>query len=553
MKSLILSLWLCLYSIYSFAQTSTYAEKIAALTFRSTIEKDYVHQYLIYNQLDTIGLLLTLNTKLTTQNVKEVNRMIDDFAAYLTLNGSKKRKNLKKFIEFVFQETHSKFFKLYKNNISFDRIFTDGTYNCLTASALYALLFERLNIRYQIKETPEHVYLVADPEHLAIMVESTQPNAGYFVPDEKFKKSFVNELVKNKIITSDDVLNEGVERIFVARFYNSNPITLPQLIGLQYSNAALAYSQMEEMPKAWQEIEKAYYIYPCERTKHLRRLFYASILEEQNHLPKTVEELKFMLKFLEIDSSVRVQYALIADFQHIAEHQLIKSNNIVRYDSMFNLVNNAVVDSLAKLKLLEVHYASNARRAELQKEYEKTFDYSRKILKLSPSNLEYQGATIYYFTSLYVEKINTIQDIEKMSQMLDSLLAESPILKSHPNYTFLKNVKHTSRLTIALDKQDFTTLISILDTFEEAMIADKEEKIDEYLGNIYMEIIRNWVRVYRYDLVENWITRFTSKYPVISKKYPQLEAYKKEIKQYHLNGSGNIPPPPPEPKKKKKN
>jgi len=91
----------------------------------------------------------------------------------------------------------------------FSRIFEAGIYNCVTASMLYALILDHYQIPYEIKEKPTHIYLVALPGKDNILFETTNPR-GLYVPDEKFKRDYVNSLVQLKYTTQEHVNEVGL-------------------------------------------------------------------------------------------------------------------------------------------------------------------------------------------------------------------------------------------------------------------------------------------------------------------------------------------------------
>ena len=128
-------------------------------------------------------------------------------------------KPLKKQIQTIYKSSHSKFFSKYEAEAYFNEIFENGNYNCVTASALYALIFDAFNINYAIKETPTHVYLIADTSNLQTLIESTLPGSGVVTYNEKFKKDYIEYLNANKIISDKEYKNSTTEELF--RTYSS--------------------------------------------------------------------------------------------------------------------------------------------------------------------------------------------------------------------------------------------------------------------------------------------------------------------------------------------
>src|SRR5688572_21667209 len=107
----------------------------------------------------TIFFLPILASAQVSQTVSKPN-YLQQTAAFLATDGSiactavfenhlnevfEKRssfKNDQAFLQFVFNKTHRKFLKNFEAYSTFGELLKDGSYNCLTATALYALILE---------------------------------------------------------------------------------------------------------------------------------------------------------------------------------------------------------------------------------------------------------------------------------------------------------------------------------------------------------------------------------------------------------------------------
>lgn len=70
------------------------------------------------------------------------------------------RRNNNIYLHKVYKTLHKKYLSQYKETVDPCDVFSTGVYNCVIATAIYAMAFEELQIPYQIKETPNHVYLI---------------------------------------------------------------------------------------------------------------------------------------------------------------------------------------------------------------------------------------------------------------------------------------------------------------------------------------------------------------------------------------------------------
>ena len=123
----------------------------------------------------------------------------------------------------------------YNRENQFIEIFETGRYNCVSATAIYALMLEKLEIDYSITQEPEHVYLSANFEGSTILMEGTDPQQGYFTITDKFVESQINSLLARKLITEEELKSPEAGDI-LDELFPSEDINLQELLGIQYHN-----------------------------------------------------------------------------------------------------------------------------------------------------------------------------------------------------------------------------------------------------------------------------------------------------------------------------
>ncbi|MFY0628377.1 MAG: hypothetical protein JXR07_18925 [Reichenbachiella sp.] len=193
---------------------------------------------------------------------------------FLTEGFKQKRTQLKSdelFLKRVFYKTHRKFLGEYEQGASFhEMIGKRKVYDCVTGTALYALILEDLNIEYEIRETDYHVYLMVKMGDRSYLMESTDPLNGFAVNSKEI------EMRRNYVINDARSINEKLSLSGVASNEETrqnvnvidNAVSLQQLAGLQYYNQALRQFNKEDFRKAFQYIIIAQGIYPSTRIKH---------------------------------------------------------------------------------------------------------------------------------------------------------------------------------------------------------------------------------------------------------------------------------------------
>jgi len=91
-----------------------------------------------------------------------------------------KYKTQKDFVEYAFYYIHNKLLKNYTEYASLDQTLTEGAYDCVTATAMYALFLSELELPYAVVETNYHLYLLAFPgTKNEVLLETTDPVAGF--------------------------------------------------------------------------------------------------------------------------------------------------------------------------------------------------------------------------------------------------------------------------------------------------------------------------------------------------------------------------------------
>jgi hypothetical protein len=138
-----------------------------------------------------------------------------------------------KFLRKVFYETHRKFLKEYYPYSSLDQLVTDGKYDCLTATALYASIFEILGIGFKIIETNYHIFILANIEGKDVLIETTDSVSGIVTDTKKILKR------ANDYRDSEPVINKTNSKGFYFPFHLLNEVSGKELSGLLYFNQAV--------------------------------------------------------------------------------------------------------------------------------------------------------------------------------------------------------------------------------------------------------------------------------------------------------------------------
>lgn len=290
-------------------------------------------------------------------------------------------KDLKK----LYKEIHDAFFSKYVENPAFNEIFVNGNYNCLTASALYALILEKLSIGYSIRETPDHVYIIADPGSANVVFETTAPGAKSLQITDKFKSQFLEYLSNNKLITAQEAASDK-NAVFEKYFYADEKISLKQLAGLMYYNMGIDAFMKEDYSLAHKNFEKAYMLYPSKRTKYLVAASLMSILY-QTGMEKNDNAWLYCLRYHELIGS-EFSAELLKDFWKSSIQKLLfKSPQPAKLQLIYREMMPSISDTTLKKEMRSDYYYHTAHYFDIKNKYDSSLVYIDSVYTLTPDDL----------------------------------------------------------------------------------------------------------------------------------------------------------------------
>ena len=403
-----------LISLNGFSQTADSLIKYKDLKFKDEVEKNIFINYL--NKNDTSNFLPFLySLQNSTDNLKSVEETIrasiDDLKKK-TLNA----KSEGKIIKTIYVDVHEKFLKKYELKISFAEIFKNGTYNCVTATALYSLILDGLKIPYSIKETPTHVFMVAYPNSSKVLIETTNPLAGYYQFNEDFVKKYVENLLKSKQISDEDYKTNTANDLFNKYYFSSDHIDLKKLTGLHYYNAGIVAMEETKYEKAMDYFSKAYIFYPSDRVKFLIRNTLALLLEKVDYKNDLDIERYIIATRLNSSSKIGIDFnELKNEFLKITEKQLIDQSNFELYENSYKKIVSQIGDTVL---LKEINFTYNYEFARVLVATGKTQGLEEKLQKaysINPNNAYLQAMILQSIVKKLSNKNNPNEVISLMN------------------------------------------------------------------------------------------------------------------------------------------
>jgi hypothetical protein len=380
------------------------------LSFNSDFEKIVFEEYFIQNKENYLALFMALSSKIKYEDYESAKNIFD--VKFKNLNTEKlQSKREDKRVKSVYEGVHKDFFDQYKAQNQFYEIFETGRYNCVSASALYGIFFDQMNIPYIIKEKPTHVYLMAYPKSERIVVESTDPSGGYIKYNTIYKQAYVDRLAKAKLISSSEINSKSTDALFDQYYFYDQDITLAQLVGIQYMNDALYRIENKDIEGAFTQMEKARMFYKTDKVATLMLALGSDVLANQKY-----EELKYIdyllkvsrFKYFGIDNEI-----ILGEFRRIIQTQLIEKGDAQKLSTFYTKLDSGLTNIGLKIELGYVYNYEQGRALYNQGKYPESLNFFEPAYSLKPTNLDINNVLINAL-SMSMQTLSNQQVIKKL-------------------------------------------------------------------------------------------------------------------------------------------
>ena len=233
------------------------------LLFDSKLEKG-AFQDTDRSSCDPLIYLLAYDPSIDSSKYKILRQGISEFVKKLEAKRARYRNELT-FMSYVFQKAHSKYLKSYKYTETFGGIFNDGSYNCISGTALYACILTQLGYTPEIFETRYHIFLkVSTKDSVICLFEATDPFAGFQYRVSRIEARIQGYLIKERITVNKF---ESISAPFNTKTILQQ-VSLVELGGLHYYNMAVNLVNKGNYYDAFRALKKASLLYPeSERIK----------------------------------------------------------------------------------------------------------------------------------------------------------------------------------------------------------------------------------------------------------------------------------------------
>lgn len=440
------------------------------LRFHSDFEKTALVNF-VKHQKDTFNLFLAIDEKMTAE---EASSLYSTYSLLYNEFAEKKiqEKKINSKIKLTYTTVHSRFLSKYNNNEYFPVMLQSGTYNCVSASMLYAMVFDKLGIPYNVKASSDHVYLIANPGSNSTVIETTNPQFEKAVFTGQFKQQYVVYLRSSKLISDDEYKNKSVEEIFEERYNQVKDAEFNNLPGFQYYNKALSRLQDNDVESGLMLAQKAFYFFPDQQVKAL--LYTALLMEIEKCTFEKISDIDYLTQLARFEDTDMNDVVIV--FNNIINNFLQYTNKEQYCDSLYQRFMSSISD---KKLSDEISFSYNMQMSYRYLNSDKVEKYITRAILIKgnhhDANLimeKYLSKKLFLIRDSHV-LLDTISILEKKYAGISSL------------QTVLEDHKLKAYLTIAND------------LYEKKKIADGDVYLKKFESNcippVDNQFLRPWI------------------------------------------------------------
>jgi len=480
-----------LYSLNSIGQ------QIDSTIFDSDFEKKIFTDYVKSKDVKPFDLYMAINF---SEDYKKFEKELNDF--YSDPNNIRiAQYKSKKKIKSIYNSVHSKFLRKYREETYFGEIFKNGDYNCVSASILYSLVLQKYNIDYEIKETPSHVYLIADPKNTGYLIETTLPSSGVIQFDEKFKKSYVDYLRDNKVISETEYKNKSISQLFKENYISAETIDIYNLAGLQYYNKGIISFNLEDYDEALKSFEKAEILYPSDKIKFLKNGAIGNLIEKES--ANKIYSGKLLAKYLNNNSTSPTALAQGQDyFNGVSDDLVMNYPNINKYNSYYKELKEFISDSVDMKEIYNLYYTFMGYYHYSNFDYKKAIQALEKAYEINPLNIRTKQFISEVSLKYIVNEGNFEKSIDSIQLYLKKFdfLSKDKILMRYYKYCYAETIASYFRKSNPLKGLEY------LKEFEE-LLTETNDGDKEFIELAYGHAASYYFRNSNYNKTELYILK----------------------------------------------
>ncbi|MEL6863321.1 MAG: hypothetical protein AAFP19_02830 [Bacteroidota bacterium] len=528
MRRALLSVGVLLTLIFSLPAQDIYVPPFDELHFHSPYEKSTLSKGRFPNLSDQLSLFLASSNQNDSSTLVEVNQRVESLLQEISQKLNKK-KSYKKQSKLLFNIVHNRLLKKYVEQATFEQIFETGVFNCVTATALYVMVFEHFDIPYAIKLEPNHVFPIIDPDGESIFVETTDPRYGVTTFSDKDKRAFVNYLRETKLISETEAKSQSVQELFSQYYLGDNEtINIRQLAGAQYYNNALYALDVEDAQTALAMIEKATYLHATPRNQ---LVVFSSLYQLVTAIDySNKDSFRPLFKLLLHLPSEEVNLEVEQQFGKLSEELLIERSSEKAFRDYYILFKEAVAaDSSLSKTIDEIFHFQLSRFYVLSFRTREALEHAEKAYALNPQNVRIRKL----LTEVFLEQLRHIKDTKRSYEELNDFTQRHPFLERNPILIDFRLFCLSQLASQYYDLEEEEKAEQYFELFNQRINNfEHSANVDQYIATCYSNKSSYLFREKKFKDARQWLEKGLVMLPnneMLTRKLKALEEYEEEF------------------------
>lgn len=482
--------------------------KFSDLKFANINEEKSFKALVDTKDLNT-GLSLLFYAENNSANFDSILNELNNHVIVLkskTTNLSEKKK-----IRTIYDYVHNLFFDKYTYYAMFPDIFKDRTYNCLTASILYAFFLEKLGIPYEARLSNEHVYLLAYPSSFNIVMETTNPLSEISQISEKYKKDYINQLRELKLISQDEFSSISTNDLFSKYYFQEDNVKFYDLIGSHYLNLSSKYLEKFNYSESFKSICKSHLINPYYKTIYSIIVIGAEIIQKNQYLKsEDAEILAILSRFTDYGISNEIVFS---DFKTITQNQLIEKNDTLMYSNSYNSIINCITDTNLKSDISHLFYKSFSLHYLKISDYENALIAIENAFFIKPKNVETLLLLSEIFSAYFSKSSDDQENHDEMYNRIEKYYIANQEVNNAKTLGSYRLYYWIYKSNIQLNKGNVTEAEKNLLQFEKLLPSKQISSLYYDIQNIYIKFSMYYYKKYNNKKAKEFILRGLKIFP----------------------------------------
>ncbi len=343
------------------------------LSFHSCIEQKGFQSLCSGEEPDYLLMAVAVNQDAGLTELNNIRELVRNEAILIKekVRGIKKPA---KMLRFVFDRVQVTFLKQYDLDAGFSEMFGTGKYNCLTATILYALLFDDLGIKHTIKFMPGHVYLIAYADEIPYIFETTDPTNGFVELNSTVQRNAIQSMRLMQFMASDNGGKKPAGDIFDRYYIKLNNTEMRGLVGYQYTNLAFRSILKKGYLTAYNQVTKSILLTPMDELFLLRdELLKQAILQANK---TSVKRAGLLVTYYNSTEDENKKNQVADEFKQTAYYCLLSS--FPSPDSLlpfYQTLNEGIDDEDMKKVLEDIYTTQYILYLNTEKDFDEMFEF----------------------------------------------------------------------------------------------------------------------------------------------------------------------------------